>query len=399
MLNKTEPLPTWPQHRPNAFTRFLWWLATAEKELLTGCLVDGNRYSIVGMTVLATWVFASLAWTYFFSTILPSPYWAILPGLLMGGMVLTIDRALIKTINRQNKKQAMPLLFRLLIALTIGFFMAQPVLLYLFDKEIQMQASLDHEKRRQQKRSELDALYKNRKNELLQAQQALTANDTARYTAVSKARAAFIAETDGSGGTGQVGIKDIALAKKREYEKLDAEYQAFAGQNRPRADSLTQALVAIENDIQKSEREFASYLNNGFLTRVEALQHLLAANSALQWRYYLIVCLLILIELMPVIAKYMLPHGNYEHKLALQEAMELALARSNIAQHQALKQLYNQLAHDSDKAAMEAFFKAGQPARDERIQQMAARWQQQTEQPFDGLWDEMRNKVLTKQEP
>lgn len=399
MLNKTEPSPTWPQHRPSAFTRFLWWLATAEKELLTGCLVDGNRYSIVGMTVLATWIFASLAWTYFFSTVMPSPYWAVLPGLLMGGIVLTIDRALIKTINKQNKKQLLPLLFRMLIALTIGFFMAQPALLYLFDKEIQMQASLDHEKQRQQKRTELDVLYKNRKTELLQTQQALVADDVARYEAVNKARQAFIAETDGSGGTGKVGIKDIALAKKREYEKLDAEYQALSMQNRPQKDSIAQALITIEQDIQKAEQVFTSYLNNGFLTRVAALQHLLSTNSALQWRYYLIVCLLILIELMPVIAKYMLPYGNYDQKVALQEAMELALARSNTAQQQELKQLYNQLAHDSDRASLEAFFKAGQSARDQRVQQMATRWQQDDEQAFDGLWGEMRDKILTKQEP
>lgn len=397
MTTKDVSQDTWPQHRPSAFTRFLWWLATAEKEILTGCLIDGNRYSIVGMTVLATWVFATLAWTYFFSTVMSSPIWAFLPGLLMGGIVLTIDRALIKSINKQNKKKLLPLAFRGVIALTIGFFMAQPALLYLFDKEIQMQASLDNEKRRQQKRNELDTLYFNRKQELLQEKQKLATTAATRLESVDKARQAFIAETDGSGGTGKVGIKDIALAKKSEYQKLDGEYQALLSQNKPRLDSIDKELATIESDIKKAEQVFSTYLNNGFLTRVEALQHLIDDNTALKLRYYLIVLILILIELMPVIAKSMLPYGNYDEKVTLQETMEKEVAQSNAAQQQALKQLYNQLAHDSDKATLHTFFESGQQARTNKVQEMATRWQGENAS-FNGLWEEVRDNVLTKQE-
>ena len=57
-------------YEPSQFSEFLWWLSTAEKELLVDSVVDRNRFKIVGMTVLTTWMFATLAWTYFFSTIL-----------------------------------------------------------------------------------------------------------------------------------------------------------------------------------------------------------------------------------------------------------------------------------------------------------------------------------------
>ncbi len=39
---------------PSQFTHFLWWLSTAEKELLMDSVVDRNRYRIIGMTVLTT---------------------------------------------------------------------------------------------------------------------------------------------------------------------------------------------------------------------------------------------------------------------------------------------------------------------------------------------------------
>ena len=48
-------------YSPSQFTEFLWWLSTAEKELLVDSVVDRNRFKIVGMTVLTTWLFATLA--------------------------------------------------------------------------------------------------------------------------------------------------------------------------------------------------------------------------------------------------------------------------------------------------------------------------------------------------
>jgi hypothetical protein len=386
------------KEQPGPFTRFLWWLATAEKEILAGCITDGNRYSIIGMSVLATWLFATMAWTYFFSTVTDGLLAAILPGLFMGFIVLTIDRSLIKGINKQQKNKLLPLLFRVVMALTIGFFMAQPALLYLFDKEIKMQTSLDNEKRRQQKRAELDTLYANRKLILQKEKENIDKAATTKYSDVQKAREGFIAETDGSGGTGKAGIKDVALAKKAEYDKIDGEYQVLRGIYRAKTDSIDKELGYIETNIKKDEAVFEQYLNNGFLTRAEALHNLIKGNSALQIRYYLIVFILMLIELMPVIAKTMLPNGSYDEKVALREAMEKETARSNINREQSLKELYNQMAHDNDREAITAFFALTQKEREEKIRNFSSRWKTDKQESFDGLWEKMKKEILTRQE-
>jgi predicted Holliday junction resolvase-like endonuclease len=398
MTEQHTALTVREKENPGPFTRFLWWLATAEKEILAGCITDGNRYSIIGMTVLATWLFATMAWTYFFSTVVDNLFVAILPGLFMGFIVLTIDRALIKGISKQQKNKLLPLLFRGVLALTIGFFMAQPALLYLFDKEIKMQTSLDNEKRRQQKRSELDTLYAGRKVALLKEKENIDKATEAKYDDVNKARNGFIAETDGSGGTGKVGIKDVALAKKSEYEKLDAGYQSMLTINRAKTDSIDKELGNIENNIKKDEAIFEQYLNNGFLTRVEALNNLIKSNNALQLRYYLIVFILMLIELMPVIAKSMLPNGSYDEKVTLREAMEKETARSNINREQELKELYNQMAHDNDREAITAFFSLTKKDREEKMQAFSTRWKEDKQQSFDGLWEKMKKEILTRQE-
>ncbi len=397
-MEKNIALSQRENYAPSQFTEFLWWLSTAEREILADAVIDRNRYRIIGMTVLATWAFASFTWTYFFSTIVDSLLIAIALGLFMGFIILTIDRALIKGITKFNKRRFTPLLFRGLLALTIGTFMAQPAVLYMFDKEIKMQTSLDNEKRKMVKRQELDVLYKNRKDELLQQKEKIKTELDKKYADVSKARENFLAETDGSGGTGKVGIKDIAIAKRNEYQKLDGEYQVMLKDDQPKLDSADKELNGMETKIKTAEADFTQYLNNGFLTRVEALNNLLKNNSALQFRYYLIVFILMLIELMPVITKTMLPSGTYDEKVMLREEMEADIAHSNIRKEQLLKEMYNQAAFDNDKEAINAFFSLTRDDRNEKMQVFSKRWKEENHQTFDGLWEKMKKEILTKQE-
>ena len=343
-------------YEPSGFTKFLWWLSTAEKELLIDAVVDRNRHKIIGMTVLATWAFATLAWTYFFSTVAATIWFAIPLGLFMGFIILTIDRALIKGINKFSTRKLWPLLFRGLLAVTIGVFMAQPALLYLFNKEIKLQTSLDNEKRKKAKSLELNSLFKSKKETLLADKESLNKEVAAKYADVIKAKDNFLAETDGSGGSGKVGIKTVAMAKKTAYQKLDTAYQNLISTQLPAKNSIDIELKNIEETIKKEEADFAKYFNDGFLTQSEALNNLIENNRALQFRYYLLVMILLLIELMPVIAKTILPSGTYDEQAMLQENMEKEIAQTSINKTKQLKEFYNDLAYQNDVEIMTAFF-------------------------------------------
>ena len=387
------PLRTTEKHP--AFTRFLWWLATAEKELLAGTAIDGNRYSIVGMTVLATWCFASLAWTYFFSTVTGNSWWAVPLGAFMGFIILTIDRALIKSINRRIRNQWLPVFFRILLAGVIGLFMAQPALLYLFEKEIQQQIVIDNTSKQIANSRQVDSVYSKRKNELIAEKSSIEAAITDRFTIVNKARENFLAESDGSGGTGKVGIKDIALAKRIEYQKLDADYQQFVANNQPKIAIIDEELKQVEATIKKDQTSFKQYYNEGFLTQVEALQHLLKDHPALQYRYYLLVAILLLIELMPISAKLLLPIGTYDEKVQLREAMEKELASSDIEREKELIQLYNRLAMHHDKEIITAFFATSKEDRLVKIKTMGAQWKENNNQSFEQLSKKMKQEILS----
>jgi hypothetical protein len=83
-MEKNNTISQRETYAPSWFTGMLWWLSTAEKELLADAVVDRNRYKIVGMTVLATWAFATLAWTYFFTTVTGNTWLALPLGFFMG---------------------------------------------------------------------------------------------------------------------------------------------------------------------------------------------------------------------------------------------------------------------------------------------------------------------------
>ncbi|WP_018616256.1 DUF4407 domain-containing protein [Segetibacter koreensis] len=386
------------QYTPGKWDEFLWWLGTAEKELLVQCVVDRNRYRIIGTTVLATWSFATLAWTYFWSTITSNWFLSVLLGLFMGFIILTIDRALIKGINKFNKNRITPLLLRGLLAVTLGTFMAQPAILFMFDKEIKLQASLDNEVRKRTKQQELDSLY-NPQKQVLNTQRAQLQNQLdLKYSEVSKAREEYIAETDGSGGTGKIGIKTIALAKKAEYEKLDNEYKNLFSALQPNITSIDSSLAGINAIIKKENDVFGGFLNNGFLTRIEALNNLVKKNTALQWRYFLIVIILMLIELMPVLAKTLLPAGTYDEKVRLTEEMEKEVAESNQLKEKQLKEMYNQLAREKDEAFIRHFFALTEAERNEKMKNRLEKWTSDHEESFDGFWTQFKKDMLTKQE-
>lgn len=384
-------------YTPTQTDELLWWLATAEKELIKDCVVDRNRYRIVGMTVLCTWIFATLAWTYFFSTVIDNTFLFIGSGVFMGFVILSIDRALIKGINRFNKNKFTPLLFRGLLALTIGTFMAQPAILYMFDKEIKMQVSLDNEKRKLNKRNELDLLYKNRKDELLKEKATMQKNLDTKYADVNTAREKFIAETDGSGGSGKVGIKDIAIAKRNEYQKLDEEYKALQAQNQQRLTAIDEELNQMETTIKKQEADFLNYLNNGFLTRIEAMNNLLKDNSALQFRYYLILIILMLIELMPVIGKTILPVGVYDEKVRQRESLEKIMAEESAEYEKEMKRLYNKLSMKQDTETMEEFFEMQKQEQTAKLVHFGKEWKRNDENVIS-FWEKVKQQMIGRPE-
>jgi hypothetical protein len=105
-----------------------------------------------------------------------------------------------------------------------------------------------------------------------------------------------------------------------------------------------------------------------------------------------------LIELMPVLAKTLLPSGTYDEKVRLREEMEKDIAQSNQLKEKELKELYNQLAKENDEAFLRQLFASSEAERKEKMRARLSRWSTNSDESFDGFWERLKKDMLTKQE-
>src|SRR6266498_112578 len=128
-----------PQKKAGPRRNFLWWCAGAHEKLLKQFPSEHAKYSGLGGVLLATFVLAAVSAGYAIRTVFNS--WAI--GLLFaitwGLIIFNFDRFLVSTMRKygvSRRKQLWMAAPRLALALLIGFTIARPLEMKIFEKEI-----------------------------------------------------------------------------------------------------------------------------------------------------------------------------------------------------------------------------------------------------------------------
>lgn len=122
------------------FTRFLWFVAGADVEMLSLCPLDYKKYEAIGMTILMTSLVgfaagSSAAW-YFTEDAL----WTLVFGLFWSLLIFSIDRSLVVTLKKDPYKKSyyvLPLVFRGFLAILVAGIMSIPLELLVFNGFIQ----------------------------------------------------------------------------------------------------------------------------------------------------------------------------------------------------------------------------------------------------------------------
>lgn len=122
------------------FTRFLWFVAGADIEMLSLCPLDYKKYEAIGMTILMTSLVgfaagSSAAW-YFTEDAL----WTLVFGLFWSLLIFSIDRSLVVTLKKDPYKKSyyvLPLVFRGFLAIWVAGIMSIPLELLVFNGFIQ----------------------------------------------------------------------------------------------------------------------------------------------------------------------------------------------------------------------------------------------------------------------
>ena len=122
------------------FTRFLWFVAGADIEMLSLCPLDHKKYEAIGMTILMTSLVgfaagSSAAWYFTEDTL-----WTLAFGLFWSLLIFSIDRSLVVTLKKDPYKKSyyvLPLVFRGFLAILVAGIMSIPLELLVFNGFIQ----------------------------------------------------------------------------------------------------------------------------------------------------------------------------------------------------------------------------------------------------------------------
>jgi hypothetical protein len=326
-MEQSQPIAPPPV---DGFSKFLWWLAAADAEVLKDCRsTDRERYRVIGISVLVTWLFATLAWGYFFSTIADDD--VVIAGLafFFGFAILSIDRSLIAAMSGAGRRQFLPVAFRLLLAFTIGLFISQPIVLLLFKKDIQAQMVLNRQGKLEKFREELVVLNAAHKGTLQKEMEQWEQQLRQKETQVKQYKDDYIKETDGTGGSGKIGESSIAKVKKTAYLKTEQDLATLRSALEPQQQERQKQLSEIQQEDRVKEQAYMASLTDGFLAQTEALEELTAQHPPLRQRYRLIVLIITLIEIMPLLSKLLMPKGEYD-KLMDYNNVYLGYRKNNV---------------------------------------------------------------------
>jgi hypothetical protein len=315
--------------------KFLWWCAGAHQDLLKQFPSEHAKYSGLGGVLLATFVLASISSGYAVYTVFGNWLWTLGFAVIWGLIIFNFDRFLVSTMRKygiSKRKQLWMAMPRLALALLIGFTIARPLELKIFEKEINVKMTENLHKKIQRNDSLLVLENNNVMNTATAERQRLTDRKLAIENDLQNLQSSYVQEADGTGGSRQRGIENLTRMKMDAYakakdqlapEQLELEKNIAAQDN-----ILANAKVNLEQ--KRKEYEASAMANTGFLERNKALSDLSGEESSVFWSCLLVSLLIILIEIGPVLSKLIMPIGPYDIALAKEELLQMAADENHI---------------------------------------------------------------------
>jgi hypothetical protein len=361
----------------------LIWLSGADPDTLSRSPREKRKYSGLGGVVLTTACMAGLSAGFALHTGVRAPLAvSVLIAVLWALAIANLDRWLVAAAGRrelwwQNLATLVP---RILLALVIGAVVSTPLVLWIFQREIQAQLTVTQQVERNtyEQRLRSDARFvviPGLQAEVTKLQQVAAGSlvedlvgkdpavvrDQAEYDALDKryseARAKAIAEFDGTDGTGQKGggpayktkLKAAGeLREQRDAAKEKLERSRGAALERQKSTSSKEQATA-QGELATKEAELARlkslkqaeedrYLidsgnDRGLLAQLEALSQITDSNATLKTAYLTLLLFITAIEILPVLTKFLLnigPPTAYDEILATAEKSDVQAARTRI---------------------------------------------------------------------
>ncbi|SCY40638.1 protein of unknown function [Nonlabens sp. Hel1_33_55] len=297
---------------------FFIFCSGADSDLLDKCSAgERNKYAGIGATVFFTALMAFFASAYALYTVFDSYWVATAFGLVWGMLIFNLDRYIVSTLKKSDKKineiwQATP---RILLAIIIAVVISKPLELKMFEKEINRVLLAEKNEMTLENQEQVGLLFAAEESAFAKAIQDLKDEVTNKEAEVEALYATYIAEAEGTSGTNRLGKGPVYKEKRDKHDAALAELTALKPANAEKILALETQLLEVQ------DREAAQLLAtqpiidnfDGLMARISALNKLPFIIS------FFIFLLFLAIETSPIIAKLLAPKGEYDFKLAERE--------------------------------------------------------------------------------
>ena len=309
--------------------KFLWWCAGAHQDLLKRFPSEHAKYSGLGGVLLATFILASISSGYAIYTVFNNWLWAVAFAIIWGLIIFNFDRFLVSTMRKygiSKRKQWLMAIPRLILALLIGFTIARPLELKIFEKEINVKMTENLHKKIEKNDSLLALENTALTNNATAERQRLTNRKLAIEDQLRNLQSAYVQEADGTGGSEQRGIDRLTHLKMDAYEQAKNQFAPEQAELERGIASQDSILSNAQANMEQKRKDYAASAasNMGFLERNKALSDLSGEESSVFWSCLLLSLLIILIEIGPVLSKLIMHIGPYDIALAKEELLQMA---------------------------------------------------------------------------
>jgi Domain of unknown function (DUF4407) len=353
-------------------------ISGARSEVLEQCPTERIKFQSLGWAILITCGLATLSMWFAltsamgFNAVMSFPI-AVVWGLIIMG----IDRWLVTSMPLDGKRKFLIAAPRVALAILLGSLISTPIVLRIFESEINNQISVIKETDEanflsSQQHSSIQARVTQWQNTVNNLQAVIvskgakpinpTSDPVVQGLATQLANERKVAATDYTawqcqlyGGCGAPkGNGPLAQASQARYDNDETQIASLtreitareqllqatdANSQTTRLQQAQRALPNAQAQLTAAQAEENSLLNNfqatnnstnGLLIRLKALDQLSAGSSTLQTARILLFLLFLVIEILPVTVKLLQPPGNYERILRKQIENEYREAQWNL---------------------------------------------------------------------
>lgn len=378
------------QHKEE--NQMLWKIAGFKKDIIQDCKADGHHATMIGILLIVVGVYATIAWSIFFSSVVDEWIFAIPLGLFMGLFIFFLDRALISSLAKSKQNFSFQFMasagFRLLLAVIIGYVLAEPVVNAIYHSEIDREAQVLITEKNKALKDKLENEYQ-AEIAVLEARKVDLRNELDTYkTTYEKASDDFAREMDGTGGSGNVGYKEIARKKEGLLNTAKDNYETQRRRIQPKIDEADQRIAAIETEITAKYDAFKAETSSiGPLLQSEALESLKLKDETgtLKYKHWLLLSILVLIELSAFIVKLIYSTKSYSETIENlnQEERNLRHIQTEVALEK--QRLFKQEAVKKEEQLIQAFFRETEQSNKERFVNLMDDWKSKN-YSYNQLW-------------